>query len=125
MIPLMETSPTSIGSWMQNLVLRTMFSIPEGWDKTQPLALYLPLGEAGDFSHPEALAFIDGTPYAACDRHHQEILLKPEWVDDNLHLLALHGWTGLGGFAAHEPFTRLYMRQCALVQIHQPDARLL
>src|SRR5206468_4207057 len=32
------------GSWMQNFVLRTTFMIPEEWDKTQPLALYLPLG---------------------------------------------------------------------------------
>lgn len=108
------------GAWMQNFVLRTTFAIPEDWDKDQPFALYLPLGEAGDFSHPEALAYIDGQPYAACDRHHQEILLRPEWADGKSHLLALHGWTGLGGFAKSEPFTKLYMRQCAVVQIHQP-----
>jgi len=35
-------------------------------------------------------------------------------------LLALHGWTGLGGFAKSELFTRLYMKQCKVVQIHQP-----
>src|SRR5678815_4218622 len=46
------------GSWLQNFVLRTTFTIPEDWDKAQPIALYLPLGEAGDFSHPEALANI-------------------------------------------------------------------
>jgi alpha-mannosidase len=108
------------GAWMQNFVMRTMFVVPEDWDKDQPMALYLPLGEAGDFSHPEALAYIDGAPYAACDRHHQEILLRPEWMNGDSHLLALHGWTGLGGFAAHEPFTRLYMRPCAVVQIDQP-----
>src|ERR1051325_8946301 len=34
------------GSWMQNFVLRTNFSVPESWDKTQPVALHLPLGEA-------------------------------------------------------------------------------
>lgn len=108
------------GSWMQNFVLRTKFAISEDWDKTQPVALYLPLGEAGDFSHPEALAYIDGEPYAACDRHHQEFLLRPEWVDGKGHTLALHGWTGLGGFEKNEPFTKLYMRPCAVVQIHQP-----
>jgi alpha-mannosidase len=80
------------GSWMQNFVMRATFRVPEGWDKSQPIALYLPLGEAGDFSHPEALAYIDGNPYAACDRHHQEILLKPEWADGQSRLLALHGW---------------------------------
>ena len=36
------------------------------------------------------------------------------------HTLALHGWTGLGGSANGDPFTKLYMRQCAVVQIHQP-----
>jgi alpha-mannosidase len=107
------------GSWMQNFVLRTEFTVPEDWDRAVPMALYLPLGEAGDFSHPEALAYIDGASFAACDRHHQEFLLKPEWFDGKMHILALHGWTGLGGFASKEPFTKLYMRQCALVQIHQ------
>ena len=108
------------GSWMQNFVLRTKFAIPEYIDSSQPIALYLPLGEAGDFSHPEALAYIDGFPYAACDRHHQEILLRSEWMDGEEHTLALHGWTGLGGFADGQVFTKLYMRQCAVVQIHQP-----
>src|SRR5215204_1949975 len=108
------------GAWMQNFVMRTMFVVPEDWDKTRPIALYLPLGEAGDFSHPEALAYIDDEPYAACDRHHQEILLKPDWADGKSHLLTLHGWTGLGSFAKSQPFTRLYMQQCTVMQIHQP-----
>ena len=107
------------GSWMQDFVLRTTFMIPEDWDRAGPIALSLPLGEAGDFSHPEALAYIDGEPYATCDRHHQEFLLKPEWADGKPHSLALHGWTGLGGFANNEAFTKLYMRQCKVVQIHQ------
>jgi len=108
------------GSWMQNFILRTTFAVPDEWDKTRPIALYLPLGEAGDFSHPEALAYIDGEPYAACDRHHQEILLRPEWADAKSHTLALHGWTGLGGAWKGDFLTKLYMRQCAVVQIHQP-----
>lgn len=108
------------GSWLQNFILRTTFTVPEDWDTKQPTALHLPLGEAGDFSHPEALAYIDGTPYAACDKHHQEIRLKPEWSDGNSHLLALHGWTGMGGSTKGDPYTKLYMRQCAVVQIHQP-----
>jgi len=108
------------GSWMQNFVLRTTFAIPEYMDSTQPIALYLPLGEAGDFSHPECLAYIDGVPYATCDRHHREILLKSEWCDGREHTLALHGWTGLGGAGEGDFFTKLYMRQCAVVQLHQP-----
>jgi alpha-mannosidase len=108
------------GAWRQDFILRTRFVIPNDWDKSQRIALHVPLGEAGDFSHPEALAYIDEVPYAACDRHHQEILLGDEWIDGKEHLLALHGWTGLGGFAKNEPFTKLYMRQCSVVQIHQP-----
>jgi len=108
------------GAWRQDFILRTRFTVPEDWDKSQPIALHLPLGEAGDFSHPEALAYIDETPYAACDRHHQEIRLCDDWIDGNEHLLALHGWTGLGGFAKDDPLTKLYMRQCSVVQIHQP-----
>ena len=108
------------GTWMQNFVLRMTFEIPGEWDRAQPIALYLPLGEAGDFSHPEALAYIDGAPYAACDRHHQETLLNPEWMDGKSHTLALHGWTGLGGAMKGDIHTKLYMHQCAAVQIHQP-----
>ena len=108
------------GSWMQDFILRTTFTVPEFMDTTQPIALYLPLGDAGDFSHPECLAYVDGEPYATCDRHHQEFLLKPEWRDSKEHTLALHGWTGLGGAGEGDFFTKLYMRQCAVVQIHQP-----
>ncbi len=108
------------GSWMTDFVLRTTFTVPAEMDKTQPIALYLPLGESGDFSHPEALVYIDGAPYAACDRHHQEILLRPDWADGRPHALALHGWTGIGGLERGDFFTKLYMRQCQVVQIHQP-----
>ena len=38
------------GAWMQNFVLRTTFAIPDDWEETQPIALSLPLGEAGDFT---------------------------------------------------------------------------
>ena len=108
------------GAWRQDFVLRTTFAIPEYMDSSQPIVLYLPLGDAGDFSHPECLAYIDGIPYATCDRHHQEILLNPEWCDGKEHTLALHGWTGLGGFANGDAFTKLYMRQCVVAQLHQP-----
>jgi len=117
----LEVDPTDYwGFWMTDFMLRTTFSVHADWDTSLPTALYLPLGEAGDFSHPEALAYIDGQPYAACDRHHQEILLSPAWADGEEHLLALHGWTGLGGATEGDFFTKLYMRQCQVVQIHQP-----
>jgi alpha-mannosidase len=113
------------GAWLQNFVLRTTFTLPEGWDTSQPTAFFLPLGESGDFSHPEALAYIDGLPYAACDRHHQEILIEPEWLDGKEHTLALHGWAGRGGSSKGDMSTKLYMRQCALVQIHQPTREFI
>jgi alpha-mannosidase len=108
------------GQWWTDFMLRCHFQVPTDWDPRAPVALYLPLGESGDFSHPEALAYIDGLPYAACDRHHQEITLAPQWRDGRSHLLALHGWTGLGGFARAEPDVKLFMRPCAVVQLDQP-----
>ena len=108
------------GRWMTDFTLRTRFQIPADWENKRPVALYLPLGEAGDFSHPEALAYVDGNPYAACDRHHQEILLPAQWQDGQSHLLALHGWTGLGGMQSGTPASKLFMRTCAVVQIDQP-----
>jgi alpha-mannosidase len=116
-----EIPPNSYwGAWMSEFILRTSFRVPGEWDKSAPLALHLPLGDSGDFSHPEALAYVDGAPYAVCDRHHQEILLRPEWADGKTHTLALRGWTGVGGVWHGDYFTKLYMRPCSLVQIHQP-----
>ncbi|MCA2002905.1 MAG: alpha-mannosidase, partial [Chloroflexi bacterium] len=108
------------GRWVQDFILRTKFAIPEDWDVSQPIALSLPLGDAHDFCHPEALIYVDGVPFAACDRNHQEVLLKPEWADGREHLLALHGWTGLGDLPRGSPLTKLYARQSEVVQIHQP-----
>lgn len=108
------------GQWFTDFVLRTDFQVPADWSNDEPVVLYLPLGDAGDFSHPEALAYIDGKSNASCDRHHQEILLPVELRDGKKHALALHGWTGLGGFANNEPATKLFMRECAVVQIDQP-----
>jgi hypothetical protein len=48
---------------------------PPDWNADLQTALYLPLGESLDFSHPEAFAealtYIDGQPYSGCDRHHR------------------------------------------------------
>jgi alpha-mannosidase len=113
------------GAWMTDFALRAWFQVPAEWGDDQPAALYLPMGDAGDFSHPEALAYIDGEPYAAADRHHQEIALPERWRDGKPHLLALHGWTGLGGWDFPEPGTKLFMRECAVVQIDQPTREFL
>ncbi len=108
------------GTWMTDFAMRAEFEVPSGWADDCPVALYLPLGNSGHFSHPEALAYIDGTIYASCDRHHHEIALPPELCDGQKHLLALCGWTGLGGFRFGAPKTQLFMRDCAVVQIDQP-----
>jgi len=100
-----------------DFVLCTRFQIPPDWHTDAPIALHLPIGKAGDFSHPEALAYIDSAPYAACDRHHQEMRLAPRHCDGTLHLLALHGWAGSLG---KDRDAKLLMRECALVQIDQP-----
>ncbi len=107
--------------WAQsrvNFTLRTTFEIPTDWPKDSAVALYLPLGEPGSFSHPEALAYVDGVSYAACDRHHQEILLRDEWRDGQSHLLGLHGWTG--NEHRDGPLARLFMNLCEVVLLDQP-----
>jgi len=103
-----------------NFVLRARFTIPHEWLAALPIALHLPLGISGDFSHPEALAYIDGIPYASADRHHQEIILPEKWRDGLSHTLALHGWTGIGGSTVGDATKKLQMKTCEVVQIDQP-----
>ena len=115
------TPNTYWGKWFTDFVMRTHFQVPDDWDRNMPVALYLPLGTAGDFSHPEALAYVDGQAYGTCDRHHQEIKLPSRWHDGGRHQLALHGWTGLGGaLRPDRDTTQLYLQPCSLVQIDQP-----
>ncbi len=115
--PVIEPN-TYWGDWKADFVLRSLFEVPADWqvdEQNAPVALYLPLGEAGDFIHPEVLAYIDGKAYAAADRYHQEIRLKTAWQDGKGHTLALHGYTGMGTDAQKQ----LLMRECAVVQIDQ------
>jgi alpha-mannosidase len=116
--PLIEPH-THWGRRNLNFILRGSFNVPSGWAQANPVALYLPLGFAGDFSHPEALVYIDGLPFAACDRHHQEVILPASLCDGADHALALHGWTGLipAGYPAGDP--GLYMNPCAVVEVDQ------
>ncbi|GAB4204321.1 MAG: alpha-mannosidase [Roseiflexaceae bacterium] len=106
------------GGWELNFVLRTDFRVPPEWDASAPVALSLSLGLTGDFNHPEALAYIDGQPYASCDRRHYEIRLPEQWRDGQSHLLALHGWTG--NVAWRQADQQLFMGVSELVQIDQP-----
>lgn len=100
-----------------NFVLRTTIQVPSEWSSDYQVALYLPLGEPGTFSHPEALLYIDGVPFAATDRHHQEVLLPVNYADGQEYQLALHGWSG--DQHQEDPNARLFMRPCELVQIDQ------
>jgi len=102
-----------------NFALRTCFKVPDEWPATAPIALYLPIGISGDFSHPEALAYVDGEPFASIDRHHQEIILLKSLCDGKTHILALHGWTGIGGSTVGDATKKLQMKACELVQVDQ------
>ena len=104
------------GGANMNFQLRTSFEHPKDWDRRQRCALFLPIGVAGDFSHPEALIYIDGDPIASCDRHHQEIPLPASYLDGKTHEVLLAGWTGL---LRNDPDSLLFMRECSLVEIHQ------
>ncbi|MBE7552913.1 MAG: alpha-mannosidase [Anaerolineales bacterium] len=103
-----------------NFALRGYFQVPPDWAPDIPAALYLPLTSGNDLTYPDALAYIDGVAYAACDRYHQEILLPPCWRDGQPHLLALHGWTGGASLGLRESKTQLLMFPCAVVQLDQP-----
>jgi alpha-mannosidase len=107
-----------------NFVLKSTFRFPSNWQNDDPIALNLPIGISGDFSHPEALVYIDGSPIAACDRHHQEIPLPNKYCDGNDHGLLLHGWTGIGGLTVGDMTQQLKMGNCEIVQIH-PQLRTL
>jgi alpha-mannosidase len=100
-----------------SFLLHSSFSFPSTATNREPIALYLPLGEAGDFSHPEAMVYVDQRRLAACDRHHQEVSLPARYCDDQEHDLLLYGWTG----GTRQPDTkRIQMNRCWVVQIHSP-----
>lgn len=101
----------------QDFILRQSFTVPPDFD-TENVALYFPLGEPDDFSHPEALLYIDGEAIASIDRHHQEIKLSPRFADGQAHDFALHGWSGQHNRDGQHG--RLFARESAIVEIHQP-----
>ncbi len=107
------------GERYTDFVLHTTFTVPADWDPALPTVLCLPLGESGEFSHPEALAYVDGEAWAACDRHHQEFWLSPRWCDGESHALDLHGWAGMFGDPVRPERSALLMRPCLLAQVDQ------
>lgn len=106
---------TTWGGWRLDFAMRGSFTVPEGWG---PAALVIPLGIAGDFSHPEALVYLDGQSWAGCDRHHQEVPLPAHCCDGQPHELLLHGWTGMGGGYVPKPGTLPLMGEPRVVEVH-------
>lgn len=104
------------GPIQQSFVMCSTFAAPAAY--APHAALYLPLGDAEDFVHPEALIYIDGEPLAAVDRAHQEIALPARYCDGREHRLTLHGWTGYNNNQGHDAL--LLMRQPQVVQVDQP-----
>ncbi len=112
-----------------DFVLRSRFTVPADWvdDETSLVRLRLPIGRAGDFSHPEALVLVDGRPLAACDRHHQELALPARYCDGAPHELLLWGWTGgvpevMGPRLAKPP---LVMEPCSVDRIDRDVSRFV
>ena len=108
-----------------NFILRSTFCTPENWENKSRTILHLPIGESGDFSHPEALVYIDDHAYGSCDRHHQEIILPKKLVDNKRHTLALIGWTGIGGSTIGDPNKKIMMGPCMVGQVDQPTRGFL
>jgi alpha-mannosidase len=109
-----------------NFALRGEFTVPPDFDPAAPIALFLPLGDSGSFAHPEALAYIDGVAYATTDYFHQEFRLPDACRDGRPHALLLQGWTGkVSDSVAVDNGQRLFMYQCAVVQIDQPTRDFL
>ncbi len=102
-----------------NFVLRGVFAVPKHFGSSAPIALFLPLSEAGEFSHAEALVYVDSKPFATTDRHHQEVMLTRELTSGAAHRLVLHGWTGTLGAMGGESGRQIFMGEYALVRIDQ------
>jgi alpha-mannosidase len=102
-----------------NFVMRGAFAVPKHFDSDAPIALFLPLGETGEFSHAEALVYVGGKPFGTTDRHHQEIMLTRELTSGAVHKLLLHGWTGTLGAMGGDTGRQIFMGNYALVQIDQ------
>ena len=107
-----------------HFVLRTEVTVPEGFASP---ALHLPLGIAGDiFTHPEALATLDGIPLGSADRYHHTLPLPTEMAGATPRALMLNGWSGLTGWPPdpNNP-ARVQMRPCAVVDLDEDLARFI
>ena len=101
-----------------NFVMKSHFTVPEGWD-AENLALYMPLGVLGDiFNHPEALVHIDQVPIGSADRYHHIIPLNASVADSQTHVISLQGWTGLASWPPDpKSKAKLFMGEPVLVEV--------
>ncbi len=106
------------GAWQTRFEMRGVYTIPKRFKSRDDLALLLPLGNSGDFEHPEALLRIDNEAVSGVDRNHQRITLatahKKRGQKYGLHL---SGWTGLGGSLGGDQRQRLYMGVPSIVVV--------
>ncbi len=105
------------GTWQTPFEMRGAYSIPARFGARDALALLLPLGDSGDFEHPEALVYIDGIPVSGVDNKHGRITLGRAQRRRGTRRLRLVGWTGLGGSLDRDMRQKLYMGQPAVAVI--------
>jgi alpha-mannosidase len=106
-----------------NFLLRASFTASAAGSDEMQTALWLPIGNAGSFVHPETLVYIDGQSIAAIDRYHQEIILPAAYCDGQPHEIIMHGWTGNSHRDGSHGSSQVH--PCAVVQIHQPTRDLV
>ncbi len=109
------------GGREKDFIFETEFTVPGDWPIENDVALHLPIGDSIDFSHPEALVYIDDEYFGSCDRHHREIVLPGRYRDSKPHKLLLKGWTGTCGFRLNK-YSELQMQVCRVVCI-DPEAK--
>jgi alpha-mannosidase len=105
------------GTWQTPFEMRGAYTIPPRFGARDALALLLPIGDSGDFEHPEALVYIDGVPVSGVDNKHGRITLGRAQRRRGKRTLRLVGWTGLGGSLDRDMRQKLYMGQPALAVI--------
>ena len=108
------------GEWVRDFLIRSRYQIPADWDIHQTIALYLPIGIARDFEHPEAVIYVDGQSFTSVDRNHQLLILPDKLKDSEAHELIFDGWIGIGGTLRDDYQPRLYAKPCSVVLIDTP-----
>ncbi len=108
-----------------NFALAGGFAAPADFGRDGPLALYLPLGDAGAFSHPEATVTIDGEVVGTADRHHQELALPRHFADGHAHQILMTGWTGLLEAPVSDRLGQLMMRPCLVAEVDPATRELV